>query len=65
MGLGEGRGDWGEGTKEGKPATTPLNVAFRPHDFDGKINQSEHRRKLKLTKMKSTNFKIKVNKCLL
>ena len=42
-------GGW-EGTgggKEGKPATIPLNVAFRPHDFGGKINQSEHRRKLK------------------
>ena len=40
----EGRG------KKGKPVTIPLNVAFRPYDFGGKINQSEHRRKLKLTK---------------
>ena len=43
FGGGEGTG----GGKEGKPATIPLNVAFRPHDFGGKINQSEHRRKLK------------------
>ena len=65
LGLGDGRGDWGEGRKEGNPATIPLNVAFRPHDFGGKINQSEHRRTMKLTKLKSTNVKIKVNKSLL